>query len=87
MLMQVDYFRSRIGQCEAKCERVDAEHDEGLCPVCCDWFSQVLAEEKRLEGDKEFNDVMDKLIKACEEDKTGRYQRIMDQSRQSKIVH
>ncbi len=87
MLMHVDYLRNQIGKCPDKCESPEAEHDEGLCPVCCDWFSRVLAEEERLEGDKEFNDVMDKLKKACGEDKTGRYQRILDQSRQGKIVH
>ena len=87
ILMQLDCFHSRIGQCEAKCESADAENDEGLCPVCCNWYSRVLAEEERLEGDKEFNGVMEKLKKVCAEDKTGRYPRILDQSRQGKIVH
>ncbi len=87
ILMQLDYFRGRIGQCEAKCESVDAEHHEGLCPTCCDWYAKVLAEEERLGEDREFHDVMDKLNKACDEDKSGRYRRILDQSREGKIIH
>lgn len=33
ILMQLDCFHSRIGQCEAKCESADAENDRGyvLC--------------------------------------------------------
>jgi hypothetical protein len=87
MLMHVDYLRGQIGKCPEKCEGLDAEHDEGLCPVCCDWFAQVLAEEERLGQDMEFNKVMEMLKKACDEDKSGQYQRLLEQSREGKVVH
>ena len=47
----------------------------------------VLAEEERLEEDKEFNEVMEKLTKACEEDKSGKLQKILNQSREGKVIH
>jgi hypothetical protein len=52
-----------------------------------DIFARVLAEEERLAGDREFSDIMKKLKRACDEDKSGRYQRILDQSRESKVFH
>ncbi len=87
MLMHVDYLRNQIGKCPDKCESTDAVDDEGLCPTCCEWFAKVAAGEERLGKDTEFNALTDKLKKACEEDKTGCYQRILEQSRQDKIVH
>jgi hypothetical protein len=87
MLIYVDDLRSQIGKCPEKCEGLDAEDDEGLCPECCDAFARVLAEEERLAEDEEYNEVMTKLRQACDEDKTGRYQRILNQSREGKVVH
>lgn len=87
ILVQLDYLRGRIGKCEKGCEGSDAEDCEGLCPVCCDIFSMVLAEEERLEADKEFNEVMEKITKACEEDKSGKLQKILNQSREGKVIH
>jgi len=87
ILMQLDYLRGQIGNCQEQCEELDAEDDDGLCPVCRDWFAQVLAEEERLEEDKEFNEVMEKLKKACEEDKSGKLQKILNQSREGKVIH
>lgn len=84
--MQLDYLRSRIGNCENRCEGLAAQDDEGLCPDCCHWFARVLVEEERLEGDREYNEVMRKLKEACDEDKTGLYDRILKQSREGKIV-
>ena len=83
----LDYLHGQIGNCPEKCDGLDAKDDEGLCPSCCDWFAKVLAEEERLGHDKEFNEVMERLKKACNEDKTGRYQRILDQARQGKVIH
>ena len=87
ILVQLDYLRGRIGKCEEKCEGRDIEDCERLCPVCCDIFSMVLAEEERLEEDKEFNEVMEKITKACEEDESGNYQKILNQSREGKVIH
>jgi hypothetical protein len=87
MLMHVDSLRGQIGKCQENCESLDSEHDEGLCPVCCDWFAQVLAEEERLGQDVEFNEVMEILKNACDEDKSGQYQRLLEQSREGKVVH
>ena len=87
ILMDLDYLRSRVGNCGKQCEGLDAQDDEGLCPDRCDWFAQVLAEEERLSEDKEYNDVMRKLKQACDEDKAGQLERILKQSREGKIVH
>jgi hypothetical protein len=87
MLVHVDYLRNQIGKCPDKCESPDADNDEGLCPTCCDWFAKVLAEEERLDNDKEFNEVMRKLKDACSEDKSGMFDKILKQSREAKIVH
>jgi hypothetical protein len=87
MLMQLDHLRSQIGNCAEKCEGLDAMDDEGLCPSCCDTFAIVLAEEERLAEDKEYNEVMRKLKEACDEDKTGQYERILRQSREGKVIH
>jgi hypothetical protein len=87
ILMHVDYLRGRIGKCSGGCEGMDADDDEGLCPVCCDYFAQQLAEEERLSEDQEYNEIMAKLNQACDEDKTGRYRRILNQSREGKIAH
>jgi hypothetical protein len=86
-LMQLDYLRGRIGQCPDRCEGLDAEHEEGLCPTCCDWFEKALSEERRLAEDKEFNEIMEKLNRACDGDTSGTYQRILDQSRDGKAIH
>jgi hypothetical protein len=87
MLMSLDYLRGQIENCPEKCYGLDAEEDEGLCPVCCDTFAKVLAEEKRLSEDREYNEVMRKLKEACDEDITGVYERILKQSREGKVVH
>lgn len=83
LLMNLDYLRDQIGNCPKGCD----QEDEGLCDVCCDWFVEMSAEEKRLEGDKEYNEIMRKLKEACDQDKSGRYQRILEQSRQGKAIH
>ena len=72
--------RGRIGKCVEGCEGLDALDDEELCPECCDTFARVLAEEERLAEDKEYNEVMRKSKEACDEDKTGQYERILKQS-------
>jgi hypothetical protein len=87
ILMHLDYLRSRVGNCGKPCKGLAVEDDEDLCPDCCDWFAQVLAEEERLSEDKQYNDVIGKLKEACDEDKTGQYQRILKQSREDKVVH
>ena len=87
MLMHVDYLRGQIGKCPEKCEGLDAVHDEGLCPACCDWFAKVQAEEERLAQNMEFNEVMEMLKRACDEDKSGQYRRLLEQSREGKVVH
>ncbi len=50
-------------------------------------FRLIQQEDERLAGDKEYNDVMNKLKEACDQDKSGRYQRILEQSRQGKVIH
>jgi hypothetical protein len=87
LLMQLDYLRNRVGKCGVPCEGLDAKDDEGLCPEYCGWFARVLAEEERLTEGKELDDVLKKLRQACDEDKTGEYERILKQSREGKVVH
>lgn len=87
ILMHLDQLRSQIGKCREGCEGLDAQGEAGLCPTCCDWLAQVLDEEDRLSEDKECNDVISKLQEACDQDKTGQYERILNQSREGKVVN
>ncbi len=87
LLMQLDYLRNQIGNCPDRCERLETDDDEGLCPICCNTYAKILAEEKRLAKDDEFSLIMKKLKRACDEDLSGTYQRILDQVRQGKVVH
>lgn len=82
-----DHLNKQIGDCGGHCEGYDGEEDEGLCPTCCEFFMKVQKEDERLAGDKEFNEVVEKLKQACDEDKTGEYQRILEQSREGKVIH
>jgi len=86
LLIQLDYLRSRIGNCGHQCEGLDAQDDRGLCPDCCDWLAKVMAEEERLSADMEFNEVMKKLKEACDQDKAGQLEKIVKQSREGRIV-
>jgi hypothetical protein len=86
LLMHRDHLNRQIGKCGGQCQSHDGD-DEGLCPACCDVFMQVQQEDDRLSADTEFNDVMDKLKRACDDDKSGRYERILKQSREGKVVH
>ena len=43
--------------------------------------------EERLEVDKDFNKVIRQLKKVCDEDKTGKYQRILEQFKDVKVIH
>ncbi len=87
ILMHLDYLRGCIGNCGNHCGGLDAVDDEGLCPTCCNWLAQVLAEEERLDKDDEYNEVMKKLKQACDDDRSGRYRRILEQSREAKVIH
>ncbi len=83
IMMHRDYLRRQIGECGEGCD----DGDEGLCPECSQLFELVITEDERLAKNKELNEVQRKLKQACEEDKTGEYQRILNQSRDSKLVH
>jgi len=87
ILMQLDYLRSQIGNCGEQCQGLDAGEDEGLCPACCDAFAAVLAEEDSLAEGRELDEVLKKLRQACDEDKTGQYERILRQTREGKVIH
>ena len=87
ILIQADHLRSQVGKCGDQCAGFDGNDDEGLCPFCCDTFARAIAEEKRLAENKELDDVLKKLRRACDEDKTGEYERILKQSREGKVVH
>ena len=83
MLMQRDHLRGQIGKCGEGCD----DEDDGLCPECCNAFEQVMDEDKRLAGNKEFSAVLKKLKQACDKDTTGKYQRILNQHRDGKVFH
>ena len=82
-MMQADYLRNQIAQCGEGC---DIE-DEGLCPECCTVFEKVMAEDNRLEENGELTEVMAQLKEACDEDRTGEFERILNQSRECKVIH
>lgn len=83
LLMQRDHLQNQIGNCGEGCD----DEDEGLCPACCEAFKQVQDEDVRLAKGKELDKVMKKLMQACDEDTTGKYRRILEQSREGKVVH
>jgi hypothetical protein len=83
LLMHRDYLQSQIGKCEGRCD----EEDEGLCPACCEAFEKVRAEDDRLIENGELTEVMKKLKQACDEDKSGEYQRLLNQFREGKVFH
>jgi len=83
ILMQADHLRNQIGKCGGSC---DIE-DDGLCPDCCTAFEKVMAEDERLAENGELDKVWKKLKRACDEDKTREYERILMQSRENKVVH
>ena len=83
ILMQRDYLQDQIGKCGGSCD----EEDEGLCPACCEAFKRVQAEDERLAKNRELDEVLEKLHQACDEDKSGKYQRILAESREGKVVH
>jgi len=87
LLLPLDHLRNEVGKCGGKCNGFDGIDDEGLCPTCDDAFIDVLAEDERLDMNEEFNQLLKKVKQACEEDKTGEYQRILDETREGKIFH
>lgn len=58
-----------------------------LCPECCNAFEKVIADNERLVGNKELKEVLRKLKRAFDEDKSGEYERILRQHRDSKNFH
>lgn len=83
ILMEVDHLERRIAHCGEQC----GIEDEGLCPECCKALEKVITEDERLAGDKELDSILRKLKQACQEDKTGGYERILKQSREGKVFH
>lgn len=83
ILMQRDHLQSQIGNCGGSCD----EEDDVLCPDCCEAFKKVQVEDDRLVEGRELDEVLKKLRQACDDDKTGKYQRILEQSREGKVVH
>jgi len=81
--MQSDHLRNQIGKWGGSC---DIE-DDGLCPDCCKAFKKILAEGERLVGNRELDIIWKQLKRACGEDKTGEYERILMQSREGKVVN
>lgn len=82
-LMEVDYLKEQIGNCGEQC----GIEDEGLCPECCRALEKVIAEDKRLAENRELDDILKRLKKACDEDITGEYERILKQSSEGKVIH
>ncbi len=83
IMMQRDYLRSKIGQCGEGCD----DEDEGLCPECLVLFKEVQAEDDKLAMNMELDAVLKNLRQACAEDKTGEFQRLLDQPRNGRVFH
>ena len=83
IVMQRDHLRNQIGHCSEGCD----DEDEGLCPACCDIFEKVTAEDKRLAGNRELDIISRTLKKACDEDGSGTYKRILGQIREVRVMH
>ena len=86
ILMHRDHLKQQMVKCVSQCEGYDANEDVWLCPKCCEVMMQVQKEEERLRGNEELDEILKKLMKACDEEKTGRYQRILEQSREGKVI-
>ena len=82
ILILRDHLQNQIDTCEQGCG-----DDEGLCPKCSETFEEVLAEDKRLNGNKELDAIMKKLKEACDGDFTGEYHRILNAPRSGGVVH
>jgi hypothetical protein len=83
ILMEADHLEKRVGNCGEQC----GIENEGLCPECCKALEKVIAEDKRLVENKELDNILNKLKRACDEDMTGEYERILKQSREGKVFH
>lgn len=81
IFMEVDHLERQVGNCGGQC----GIEDDGLCPECCEALEKVIAEDKRLVENKELGDVLNNLKKACEEDQTGQYERILKQTRRGRF--
>ncbi len=58
-----------------------------MWPESCVALERVIAEYNRLTENKELDNILKKLKRACEADKTGEYERIFKQSREGKVFH
>jgi hypothetical protein len=87
ILMHADHLRRQIGNCGGQCDGYDGIDDQGLCRTCCDALEKVMAEDEKLGKSKELDEVLKMLKRACDEDKTGDYKRILNHSREGKVVH
>ncbi len=81
--MVADHLERQIGNCGEQC----GIEDEGLCPACCTALEKVIAEDNRLAENKELDDILKMLKRACDEDMTGEYERILKQSREGRVFH
>ena len=82
ILMTRDHLRNQIDVCEEGCGE-----DEGLCDRCSTIYEELLVEDKRLNANKELDALLKKLKEACDEDKTGSFQRILDAPRIGGVEH
>ena len=82
ILMTRDHLRNQIDTCEEGCG-----DDEGLSDRCSEIYEEILAEDKRLNANKELDVLLKKLKEACDEDNTGEFQRILNQPRFSSKAH
>lgn len=85
ILKPLDDLRAQVGNCGGRCKGYDLTGNENLCPACAEVHAKLAAEEERLGKDQELNALLKTLKTACDDDKTGTYERMLKQAREGKI--
>lgn len=58
-----------------------------MCPACCKVFDRLREEDNRLDKNGELAKILQKVMQACDEDKSGKYQALLEQMRERKVAH
>jgi len=83
IMIHGDHLLNQMRQYSEGCD----DEDEGLCPACCSIFEQLRQEDERLAKNPELDEILRRLKRACDNDKTGQYKRILEQPRAGKVMH
>jgi plasmid maintenance system killer protein len=86
MLVETDYWRRQISDCK-QCKGWSEEDCRNMCPSCLKALAKEFEALRDAAGNEELRALIRNLKKALKDDKTGEYQRILNQSRERSLVH